>query len=134
MPADFAISSYGRLSLAPGSSNPDALHTLMGDNAPASLREDMSPDKHITARTPPFFLFSTNADQTVSSLNSALFYAELKRKGVDAELHIFEQGPHGVALGEKYQELAGWPMLLANWMRLHNWIPAPNQTQNPSSK
>ncbi len=122
---DFAISSYGRLALSSDANAPDALHSLMGNNAPASLRDDISPHKHVTPHTPPFFLFSTNADQSVSSLNSALFYVELKRKGVDAELHIFEQGPHGTALGERYQELANWPSLLANWMRLHGWITAP---------
>lgn len=122
---DFAISSYGRLSLDPSFSTPETLRSLIGDNPAPGVRDLMSPDKHVTARTPPFFLFSTTDDQTVPSLCSVLFYAELKRKGVDSELHVFEEGPHGAALGEKYLELANWPVLLSTWMRLHGWIPMP---------
>ncbi|MHB1700522.1 MAG: alpha/beta hydrolase [Acidobacteriaceae bacterium] len=122
---DFAISSYGRLSLDPSFSTPATFRTLLGDHPAPGLRDLVSPDKHVTAHTPPFFLFSTTEDQTVPSLCSVLFYEELKRNGVPSELHIFEEGPHGTALGEKYLELANWPMLLSNWMRLHGWMPLP---------
>lgn len=122
---DFAISSYGRLSIDLSITQPNALAALFGPDPAPGLRDLLSPDKHVTARTPPFFLFTTNADQTVSSLCSVLFYAELKRKGVDGELHVYEEGPHGTALGEKYAELADWPVALRNWMRLHGWIASP---------
>ena len=122
---DFVISAYGRLALDPAYNPANALQTLLGDNPAPGLRDEMSAEKHVTAQTPPFFIYATTADQTVSSLTSDAFYAALKKAGVPAEMHIFEQGPHGTGLGEKYLELAVWPELAAHWMQLHGWLPEP---------
>ena len=122
---DFVISSYGALSTQPGVSKPGALSTLIGDNASPELRNEVSPDLHVTVHTPPFFLFATTNDQSVPVLSAVSFYAALVRAGVPAEMHIFEQGPHGTALGQAYAELANWPNLLENWLRLNGWIAAP---------
>lgn len=119
---DFVISSYGGLSLQEGIAKPHAMGALLGDNPSAELIEDMSPDKHVTAKTPPYFLYATTTDQSVPVLSSVSFYTALVRAGVPAELHIFEQGPHGTALGQAYPELSAWPELLENWLRLNGWI------------
>ena len=62
------------------------------------LMEDLSNDLRVTADTPPTFLFHTNADTGVVAENSVRFYLALRRAKVPAELHIFENGPHGVGL------------------------------------
>jgi hypothetical protein len=51
-----------------------------------------------------------------------VFYTALVRAGVPAEIHIFEQGPHGTALAQSYPALSAWPGLLENWLRLNGWI------------
>jgi acetyl esterase/lipase len=122
---DFVISSYGALSLEPGIARAGALSSLIGEKAAAQLRDDLSPDKHVSARTPPYFIYATTFDQSVPVLSSVSFYTALVRAGVPAELHIFQQGPHGTALGQSYPELAAWPDLLENWLRLNGWIPYP---------
>ena len=119
---DFVISSYGGLSLQDGIAKPHAMGAMLGDNPSPELVDDMSPDKHVTARTPPYFLYATTTDQSVPVLSSVSFYTALVRAGVPAELHIFEQGPHGTALGQAYPELSAWPELLENWLRLNGWI------------
>jgi len=120
---DFVISSYGALSLAAGIAKPQAMRAFLGENATPELIEDMSPDKHVTARTPPYFLYATTTDQAVPVLSSVEFYTALVRAGVPAELHIFEQGPHGTALAQSYPALSAWPELLENWLRLNGWVP-----------
>jgi acetyl esterase/lipase len=120
---DFVISSYGGLTLQPGVARPTAMQSLLGPNSSPQLKDDMSPDKHVTARTPPFFLYATTTDQAVPVLSSVVFYTALVRAGVPAELHIFEKGPHGTALAQGYPELSAWPRLLENWLRLNGWIP-----------
>ncbi|MGB6742807.1 MAG: alpha/beta hydrolase [Terracidiphilus sp.] len=119
---DFVISSYGGLSLQEGIAKPHAMGALLGDNPSPELVEDMSPDKHVTARTPPYFLYATTTDQSVPVLSSVAFYTALVRAGVPAEMHIFQQGPHGTALGQAYPALSAWPELLENWLRLNGWI------------
>ena len=120
---DFVISSYGGLTLEPGIAKPTAMQSLLGPNPSPELKDNMSPDKHVTAQTPPFFLYATTTDQSVPVLSSVVFYTALVRAGVPAELHIFEKGPHGTALAQGYPALSAWPGLLENWLRLNGWIP-----------
>jgi acetyl esterase/lipase len=119
---DFVISSYGGLTLEAGIAKPHAMGSLLGENPSPELIEDMSPDKHVTARTPPYFLYATTTDQSVPVLSSVAFYTALVRAGVPAELHIFEQGPHGTGLAQAYPALSAWPELLENWLRLNGWV------------
>ncbi|MHB1021001.1 MAG: alpha/beta hydrolase [Acidobacteriaceae bacterium] len=123
---DFVISSYGGLSLQQGIAKPGAMKSLLGDHPSAQLREDMSPDKHVTAQTPPYFIYATTTDQSVPVLSSVAFYTALVRAGVPAEMHLFQKGPHGTALAQSYPELSAWPTLLENWLRLNGWIPPRN--------
>ena len=128
---DFVISSYGALTTQSGIAKPGVLSSIVGDHPSPDLMNDLSPDLHVTAHTPPFFLFATTHDQSVPVLSTVSFYSALIRAGVPAEMHIFEQGPHGTALGQTYPELANWPDLLENWLRLNGWIlnpaaPAPH--------
>jgi acetyl esterase/lipase len=81
------------------------------------LREELSNDLHVTSDTPPTFLFSTSTDKVVPPENSVAFYLALHSAGVPAELHIFQEGPHGVGLDSADPVLGVWPTLLANWMR-----------------
>jgi hypothetical protein len=53
-----------------------------------------------------------------------VFYTALVRAGVPAEMHIFQEGPHGTGLAQSYAALSAWPELLENWLRLNGWIPA----------
>ena len=71
----------------------------------------------MTARTPPTFLFHTNDDTGVPPENSVLFYLALRKAGVPAELHIYEQGRHGVGLAPKDPVLSTWPDRLAAWLK-----------------
>ncbi len=120
---DFVISSYGGLTLEPGVAKPTAMQSLLGENPSPELKEDMSPDKHVTAQTPPYFLYATTTDQSVPVLSSVVFYTALVKAGVPAELHLFQKGPHGTALAQGYPALSAWPGLLENWLRLNGWIP-----------
>lgn len=89
---DFVISSYGGLTLERGVAKPTAMSSLLGEHASEGLKEDLSPDLHVTAKTPPYFLYATTTDQSVPVLSSVVFYTALVRAGVPAELHLFEQG------------------------------------------
>jgi acetyl esterase/lipase len=119
---DFVISSYGGLTLQPGVAKPGAMGSLLGSQPAQELIDDNSPDKHVSAKTPPFFLYATTTDQAVPVLSSVVFYTALVRAGVPAEMHIFAQGPHGTALAQNYPALSAWTTLLENWLRLNGWL------------
>jgi acetyl esterase/lipase len=122
---DFVISSYGGLSLRTGIAKTGAMENLFVTPPSPALLNDLSPDLNVTPRTPPFFLYATTPDQGVPVLSSVVFYTALVKAGVPAEMHIFQTGPHGTALGQSNPELAEWPTLLENWLRIFGWIPYP---------
>ena len=63
-----------------------------------------------------------NRDDKVPVLSTVVFFEALTRAGVPAEMHIFERGPHGTALGSAYPALSAWPTLLHNWLHLNGWL------------
>jgi acetyl esterase/lipase len=113
---DFAILAYPVISLGEfahvGSRN-----NLLGKTPDPKLVEDLSNDQRVTAQTPPTFLFHTTADATVPVENSVRFYLALRKAGVPAEMHIFQNGQHGVGLAPTDATLSAWGGLLANWLR-----------------
>jgi len=56
---DFVISSYGGLSLQTGIAKSGAMQNLFVTPPSPELLNDLSPDLHVTPRTPPFFLYAT---------------------------------------------------------------------------
>ena len=114
---DFAILAYPVISMSAPYAHQASAKNLLGENASANLREELSTELDVTPQNPPTFLFSTTADTVVPPENSVAFYLALRKADVPAELHIFEKGPHGVGL-DLDDPLAGeWPTLLKNWLR-----------------
>ena len=119
---DFAILGYPVISLTEPWTHQGSKTNLLGDHPSADLAKSLSADQSVTASTPPTFLFLTNADTTVPAENSVAYYLALRKAGVPAEMHIFEQGPHGVGLAINNPALGEWPKLLMNWMRVHGLV------------
>ena len=114
---DFLILAYPVVSFDAAITHSGSVRNLLGDNPDPKLIEDLSNDLRVTKDTPPTFLFHTNADTGVVAENSVRFYLALRRAKVPAELHIFENGPHGVGLALGDPALAAWSTLLTNWLR-----------------
>jgi acetyl esterase/lipase len=85
-----------------GVTHAGSVRNLLGENPDPKLIELLSNELHVTPQTPPTFLFHTNADTGVLAENSVRFYLALRKAKVAAEMHIFENGPHGfgLALGD----------------------------------
>ncbi len=114
---DFLILAYPVISFDPAIAHSGSVRNLVGENPDPKLIEDLSNELRVTPETPPTFLFHTNADTGVVAENSVRFYLALRRAKVPAEMHIFENGPHGVGLALGDPALSEWPPLLTNWLR-----------------
>lgn len=119
---DFMVLAYPVISMEPGIVQTGSMHNLLGTEPNPILRNEVSNETQVTPQTPPTFLYSTTNDKVVPIMNSVLFYEALVHAGVPAEMHIFEQGPHGSGLGKKSPQLSMWPVLLQNWLSLHGWM------------
>ena len=122
---DFLILGYPVISTDPAIAHAGSVRSLLGENPDPKLLEDMSNDLRVTPQTPPTFIFQTNADTTVVAENSVRFYLALRKAKVPAEMHIFENGPHGVGLSLEDPALSMWPTLLTNWMRGRGLLTKP---------
>lgn len=122
---DFLILGYPVITFEPGVTHAGSVRNLLGENPDPSLIELLSNERHVTAQTPPTFLFHTTADAAVRAENSVRFYLALKAAGVPAEMHIFENGPHGVGLALGDPALSAWPTLVTNWLRGRGLLTRP---------
>jgi acetyl esterase/lipase len=122
---DFLILGYPVITFETGVTHAGSVRNLLGENPDPKLIELMSNELHVTPETPPTFLFHTNADTGVVAENSVRFYLALRKAKVPAEMHIFENGPHGVGLALGDPALGAWPVLLTNWMRGRGLLTKP---------
>jgi acetyl esterase/lipase len=93
---------------------------LLGDNPSPALIQELSNELHVTRETPPCFIFHTYDDTAVPVENSLEFAAALRRNKVPFELHIYEQGAHGLGLGAKSADAAQmhpWTRECKRWLK-----------------
>lgn len=122
---DFLILGYPVISFDPAVTHAGSVRNLLGEKPDPKLIEELSNERHVTRRTPPTFLFHTANDSAVPVENSLRFFGALRAAGVPAEMHIFEDGPHGVGMGLTDPELGQWTGLLAAWMRSRGLLTPP---------
>ena len=73
---------------------------FLGNAVPdMELLNAVSPAKLITEFMPPAFIWATSADSLVPIQHSIILANALAEKGVPFEMHIFEDGVHGLGLG-----------------------------------
>jgi acetyl esterase/lipase len=123
---DFAILAYPVIVMGDDQVTHRGSQTnLLGPSPAASLVTQLSTDKQVTARTPPTFLFHTNADTGVPAENSVRFYLALRKAGVPAELHIYEKGDHGVGLAPADAALRTWTDRMFDWLQGRGLLTPP---------
>jgi len=74
-------------------------HNLLGEDPPAELVRNLSNELQVTKDTPPCFIWHTWEDKAVPVENSLQFAEALRKAGVPFDLHIYQQGGHGLGLG-----------------------------------
>lgn len=114
---DFGVLCYPVVAFDEPYTHRGSQRNLLGENPDPKLVRSLSNEKQVTAKTPPCFLWHTNADKGVPAENSVQFYLALRRAGVPAELHIYEHGRHGLGLAQKIPAVKSWPQRCQDWMR-----------------
>ncbi|MGC4020071.1 MAG: alpha/beta hydrolase [Muricomes sp.] len=106
--------------------NEQSFQNLLGNQYDAE-KEKVSIEKLVTSDMPPCFIWHTFTDETVPVENALLLTGALKKAGVSAELHIYPEGEHGLALGDETTARAdgskicrtvqSWTDLLQVWLK-----------------
>lgn len=83
----------------------------------------VSPLARVTRETPPAFIAVTN-DDLLRGMNAALFYIDLKKANVPAELHIYTKGGHGYGLRPSENPVHTWPQRCEEWLKTMGLLKA----------
>lgn len=90
--------------------------------------EQISPDhaywaaqEHVTAQTPPTFLWNTAADAVVPTRNTLLYALALASHGVPYDVHTFTHGKHGLCLSTVETSRYNYPEDIE--ARASAWVP-----------
>lgn len=111
---------------------------FLGTSEPSEeLLDEVSPARHVTENTPPTYLWATAADTLVPVQHSIRMAHALADHKLPFEMHIFEEGPHGLALadqasaGSKTQmnaDAAKWADLAGCWLEKRFALDLPEKT------
>ncbi len=112
---DFVVLGYPVVSFRDSIGHVGSRDNLLGKSASEEKVLEFSNERWVNADTPPTFLVHAGDDKGVPVGNSLIFYINLIKHNVPAELHIYERGGHGFGMNN--------PTTSDLWMeRLRNWL------------
>ena len=82
-----------------------------------------NPEINPTAQTPPTFLVQAE-DDPVHVENALVYFEQLKKAGVPAELHVYAQGGHGYGLRRTALPVTTWPQSVEVWLHTIGMLPS----------
>jgi acetyl esterase/lipase len=104
----------------PGFTHSDSRDNLLGRGATPDLVAARSPERHVTASTPPTFVVHAFDDGLVPVDNSLAWIRAARAAKAPVEAHLLAEGGHGFGLHLPPSNPGSrWPDLFALWMRKH---------------
>ena len=77
----------------------DYLSMVTGGEATDERLADMCPTTHVSRQMPPTFVWGVTDDKTAPIAQVYPFAQRMAEEGVPSEMHVFDQGGHGLSLG-----------------------------------
>lgn len=100
---------------------------LFGELDPSrEKREALSPSRLVTEYMPPAYIWTTAGDNVVCTRHSIRMADAMSEKGIPFELHIFEEGQHGLSTADqssavieeqKNSDAAKWVEMADAWLK-----------------
>lgn len=124
---DLAVLCYAVISMGPNTHGGSRAN-LLGANPSPELITLLSNELQVTKDTPPCFVWHTFEDQAVRVENALAFVAALQANRVPFDLHVYQKGNHGVALGlhdytpAKEPQLHPWTRDLLVWLQVQGFV------------
>ncbi len=111
---------------------------FLGTPTPSQeLLEEVSPARNVTENMPPTFLWATAADDLVPVQHSLRMAHALADHHIPFEIHVFEEGMHGLATASQsaaaaksqiHPDVAEWVGLAETWLRKRFSFDLPQLT------
>lgn len=122
---DFMVLLSPVISMGPYT-HPGSRQNFIGPDSTKQMIEKYSNELQVSAYTAPTILFHAFNDKTVNVKNSVMFYTALIDHNINASIHVFPQGGHGIRMDENPGSTDLWLNLLEAWMKEMNFVtPIP---------
>jgi acetyl esterase/lipase len=105
--------------------NEKAQERFLGPKPTAEQVKAFSPALSVTKQTPPCFVWQTVEDTAVVPENALVFSEALRKAGVPFDLHLYQNGRHGIGLGSKESDpakLHPWTRDCAFWLQEQGFV------------
>lgn len=102
--------------------HPGSKKLFLGADTTVAMIEKYSAELQVSSFTPPAFIVHALNDSTVNVHNSLLFYNALVDKKINASMHVFPQGGHGIRLDENPGSTDLWLNLLELWLKESGFV------------
>ena len=124
---DIGILCYGVLSMG-DITHVGSKRNLLGNDPDPDLVTSLSNELQVTDQTPPCFIWHTWEDTVVKVENALEFAYALQRHKVPFDLHIYQQGRHGIGLQDKppFDHPHPWAGNMVYWLRAQKFLPPAN--------
>lgn len=113
---DFMILGYPVISFNDSIGHTGSKNNLIGKDASKEKVAEYSNELHVNKNTPPTFLVHAKDDKGVPVRNSEIFYEQLQKNKVPAEIYLYEKGGHGFGMNNSTSDVK-WMDLVEKWMK-----------------
>ncbi|QDS92694.1 Acetylxylan esterase precursor [Roseimaritima multifibrata] len=114
---NFSICCYGVLSMGQPYTHQGSQRNLLGANPDPEVLASLDNPTQVTPETPPTFLWHTAEDTVVPVENSLKYYQACVANKVPVEMHLFNEGRHGLGLAQSIEGAKQWPGLCESWLK-----------------
>ena len=115
---DLGILCYAVITMTGPNAHAGSRRNLLDEDPPPELVKSLSSELQVTPQTSPCFIWHTYEDTGVKLENSLDFAMALRKAGVPFDLHIYEQGKHGIGLANGHP----WTKDCLFWLRAHGFV------------
>lgn len=116
--ADYGILCYPVITLEGNFAHEGSKENFLGaenvDNA--ELAKKYSAHNNIDGEMSPCFVWHCKGDDAVPYQNSQAFANMMTKAGLNCELHLYENGAHGIGMGEQYEGAKEWFSQCLEWL------------------
>jgi acetyl esterase/lipase len=113
---DFSALIYPVITMKNPNVNMGSRENLLGKIPDREKLDYFSNELWVNHETPPTILIHASDDKVVVPENSLSYYKALVDHGVDAELHIWQNGGHGFGISEARGSIRNWLSVIKEWM------------------
>jgi acetyl esterase/lipase len=120
---DLGILCYAVITMGDFTHHGSRENLLGKDPSPENIQL-LSNELQVTSDTPPCFLWTTFEDNVVPLENTMMFASALRKNKVPFDLHIYQQGGHGMGLADKppFAHPHPWAADCLYWLKAQKFV------------